>query len=98
MEREPVQVPMAGWGSSVALAHLSGSEDYDMLDIPPGEAGAHLQHKGDQSGSQGGCSRSARVPFCAARPPLQIPICCCLQRNRNSERSQPGRGAQGSLF
>lgn len=89
---------MAGWGASVGLAHLSGSEDYDMLDIPPGEAGAHLQHKGDQSGSQGCCGRSACVPFCAARPPLQIPVCCCLQRNRNSERSRPGRGALGSLF
>lgn len=34
---------------------LSGSEDDDMLDVPPGEARAHLQHEGHHSGRQGRC-------------------------------------------
>lgn len=62
--------------------HLGGSEDDDVLHVPPGEAWPHLQHQCDHPRGQRGSGRRPRVTLRAARALLQVPVCCHLPRNR----------------
>lgn len=55
-------------------AHLGGREDDDVLHIPPGEAGPHLQHEGYHASRQRGRGRGPRVALRAARALLQVPV------------------------
>lgn len=70
---------------------LGGREDDDVLDVPPGEARAHLQHQGHHSGRQGRRGRRAGVALSAARPPLHGPIRGHLWRCREQECGEEHR-------
>lgn len=65
---------LAALKSTLCKMDLGGSEDDDVLDVPPGEARAHLQHEGHHSSRQGRRGRCAGVALSAAGPPLHRPI------------------------
>ena len=56
------------------LLYLSGRVGDDVLNIPPGETGPHLQHQRDHARRQRSRRRGARVGVRAPRALLQRPV------------------------
>lgn len=76
-------------GRAGPAPHLGGSEDDDVLHVPPGEARPHLQHQRDHPRGQRSRRRRPRVTLRAARALLQVPVCCHLPRNRGQASVRP---------
>lgn len=60
-------------------SYLCGGEGDDVLDVPPAQTGAHLQHEGHHPCRQRGCGRRAGVAVRAARALPHGPVGRCLR-------------------